>query len=71
MFYDNDVRIVGINPIWVQGMLTTLVWMFEQLGLYINLWNTNSVTFTCRFIWGEMGKEAYKRQVAVEGSKFW
>ena len=50
MFYEKYVRIVGGNPIWVQSTLTTLVRMFEQVGLYNNLVKTKSMTFTTGFI---------------------
>ena len=33
VFYAEDDRISGRNHIWVQGMLFTLVWMFERFGL--------------------------------------
>ena len=44
MFYAENGRIVEKNPIWFQGMLTTLIHMFEQVELDKNLWNTKSIT---------------------------
>ena len=41
--------------------------MFEQVGLYTNLVNTNSMTFTSGFIWGDMVKDDYKRREASGG----
>ena len=62
LFYYNDGRIVGRNPIWVQGTFMARIQMFYQLGIYTNLCKTNSMTCTPGFIWVKMGKEAYKLQ---------
>ena len=53
VFYAKNDCIAGRNPIWVQGKLTTLIQMFEQVGLDMNLVNTKSMTFTTSFIWGK------------------
>ena len=70
MFYDYDGRIAGRNPIWVQGTLIKLMWMFEWVELYTNLVNTKSMKCTPRFIWGHLDKEIYKWQLAGEGNTF-
>ena len=64
VFYVDNGCIVGINPIRVHGTLTMLVRMFERVGLYKNLGNIISITSMTGFIWGHMGKDAYKRGVA-------
>ena len=70
LFYSNDACITGRNPIRVQDMLATLVWMFEQVGMYKNLGKTKTKTCTPGFIWGELGKDTNKWQVTVEGATF-
>ena len=50
--------------------LTTLVQIFYLVGLYTNLGKNKSMTFSPGFIWGHMGKDAYKRQAAVKGVTF-
>ena len=44
--YVDDDHVAGRNPIWMQGILTTLVQMFECLVLYTNLGKINSMTYT-------------------------
>ena len=68
VFYDNNGRMMGRNHIWVQGTLMTLVWIFDQVGIYTNLGKTKSMVCTPGFIWGEMGKEAYNQQAMGEGA---
>ena len=60
MFDSNDGCIACRNRIWVQRKLAVIIWMFEWVGLYTNLWKIKSITYTHRFIWGVMGKEACK-----------
>ena len=43
VFYAKDGRIVKRKPIWIQGKRTTLIQMFERIGLETNLGNTNSM----------------------------
>ena len=55
--YADDGRIAGRKPIQMQGILTTLMRMFEYLGLYINMGNINSTTCApgfLRAIWERM-----------------
>ena len=40
----NDGLIMGRDPIWLQGTLTTPMNMFEQLIMYTNLGMTKAVT---------------------------
>ena len=56
--YADDGSIAGRNPIWFYETLTTLVTMFDWVGLDTNMVNTKYMTFTPSFIWGEMGKDA-------------
>ena len=51
IFCINNDRISGRNPIWVQGVFTTIVWMIEWMGIYMNLVKTKSVMFTHEYIW--------------------
>ena len=71
MFYADNGRIAGRNPIWVQETLKTLVRMFERVGLYKNLRKTKSMTCTPGFIWGQLGKDTYKWQATSKGVTFW
>ena len=48
----------------------TLVRMFEQVGLYMDLVKTNYMTCTPVFILGEIGKEAYKWRATGVGANF-
>ena len=61
-FYVDDGQIAGRYPIWVQAALTTMVRMFERVGLQMNLDKTKAMICTPGFIWGQHGAEAYKRQ---------
>ena len=61
-FYSDDGRIAGWDPIWVQAVLTTMVRMFDRVGLQKNLNKTNAMICTPGFIWGQQVSEAYKRQ---------
>ena len=69
-FYADDGRKEGRDPIWVQAALTTMVRMFERVGLQTNLYNTKAVICTPGFIWGKKGAEAYKQQATGEGPTF-
>ena len=69
-FYANYRRIARQDPIWVQVTLTTMVRMFERVGLQTNLDKTKAVIFTPEFIWGQQGAEAYKRRSTGEGTTF-
>ena len=69
--YDEDGLIMGRNPMWVQGTLTTTIWMFYRSILYTNLGKTKSMTCTPGFVWGHMGKDKYKRREMGEGTTFW
>ena len=61
---------MGRNPIWLQGLLTTLMRMFEWIGLYTNLGKIDSMTCTPGFIWGHLGKDAYKMWEIGNGNNF-
>ena len=70
MFYDDHGRISGRKPIWVQGILIALVWIFERLRLYTNMWKSKFMTYTPVFIWVRLGKYAYKQWAEVGGFTF-
>ena len=70
MFYADNGRIPGRNPIWVQMMLTTVVRMFERVGLQNKLGSTKSSFYTPGPIWGKLGVEAYKWRETGEGAAF-
>ena len=59
--YSYNGLIMGRNQIWVQGTLTTPIWMFYCLRLYTNLEKTKSMTCTPGSTWGQMGQDAYKQ----------
>ena len=61
VLYDEDSLIMGRNPILVQGILTTPIWVFDWLRLYTNLGKTKSMTCTPGSTWGQMGQDAYKQ----------
>ena len=71
VFCADNGRIVGRNPIWVQGALTTLVWTFEKVVIYMNLGNTKAMSFTPGFVWRHLGKDSHKRQSTGEGDNIW
>ena len=54
----------------MQAALTTMVRMFERVGLQTNLNKTKGVICTPGFIWGQQGAEAYKRKATGEGPTF-
>ena len=70
VFYVDDGRIVGSNPIWVNMTLTEVVRMFNRVVLLTNLDNTKEIMCTPGFIWGHQGTAVYKRRAAGEGYKF-
>ena len=47
-------------------MLTTLVWMFAQVGIDKNLGKTKLMTCMIGFIWGNIGNKAYTRKAVGE-----
>ena len=49
-FYKDDGRIAGRYPIWAQAALTTMVRMFERVGLQKNLYKTKATICTPGFI---------------------
>ena len=59
-FYADYGRIVGRDPIWVQAEMTTMVRMFERVGLQTNLDKTKAIICTSGLIWGKQGAEAYR-----------
>ena len=59
-FYTDDGQIAGQDPIWVQAVLTTMVRIFERVGLQTNLDKTKAMICRPRFIWEQQGAEAYK-----------
>ena len=58
--YADGRRIAGRDLIWVQTVLTTMVRMFERVGLQTNLNNTKAMMSTPGLIQGKQGAEAYK-----------
>ena len=70
-FYTDGGRISGQDPIWVQSVLTTMVRMFEIVGLQTNLDKTKAMICTPGFIWGQQGSDVYKQRATGEGTKFW
>ena len=58
--YAYDGRIAGRDLIWVQTVLTTMVIMFERVGLQTNLNKTKAMMSTPGLIRGKQGAEAYK-----------
>ena len=69
-FYTDDGGVAGRVPIWVQAALTTMVRMFERVGLQTDLRKTKAMICTLWFIWGLQGSEAYNRQATGEGPTF-
>ena len=55
-------RIMGRNPIWLLLVFTTLVWVFEWVGLYTNLGKTKSIACTPGFVWGQLENYTYERR---------
>ena len=50
MFYADDGHISERKLIWVQGMLTTFIWLFEKVGIDMNLGKNKSMTCMTSFI---------------------
>ena len=67
VFYAEDERIAGHNPIWVQKTLTAMVRMFDRVGLQKNLGKTKSMVCTPGFVWGQQEAAEYKTRAMVEG----
>ena len=66
-----DVNCVaGRNTIWLQKMLTALLFMFERVGLQMNLGKIKEVVYTHIFILGFHGEAVYKRWNKGEGGTF-
>ena len=53
LFYVDDGQIAGQYSIWLQAAMTTMVRMFEMVGLQTNLDKTKAMICTPGFIWGE------------------
>ena len=71
VFYEDDGRIAGRNPIWVQTTLTLVVWIFERVGIITNLGNTKAMMCNPGLIWEKQETSSYKRRAAGEGATFW
>ena len=69
VFYADDDKIVGRNPIWVQMIMTYTVRMFERVELQTNLGKTKLMLFTLGLIWGYQGTSSYMRRAKVEGAR--
>ena len=71
VFYADDSRIAGRNPICVQTTLTVVVRMLKRLVTQKKLGKTKVILCTQGFIWGKRGTLAYKRRDMGEGDTFW
>ena len=71
MFYAENGRITGRNPMWMQDKMTTPAHMSEWVGLYKNLGKTKAMISTPGFIWGQLYQYIYKQWVTGEGKKCW
>ena len=71
VFYADNGRIAGRNPIWVQTKLTAVVRMFDRVELIQNLGKTKAMVCTPGFIWGQQRTFFYKRRAMGEGDTFW
>ena len=60
--YADGGRIAGRDPDWVQEALETMVDMFIQVVLKMNLDKTKAMVCTLGFIWGKIREAAYKRR---------
>ena len=66
-FYAYDGLIMGREPYWVHKVLAVMVEMFGRIVLETKLEKTKAMVFTPGFIWGQIGKEAYKWRVTGGG----
>ena len=70
LFYTDDGTVALSDPRWLQGAFSTLVGMFDRMGLRNNVWKT--VGMVCRPFQeaGTHSGVAYGRRMTVEGPSF-
>ena len=71
LFYTDDGMVELSNPPWLQWAFSTLVGLFDRVGLNTNTGKT--VIMTCRpcTAAGNQSEEAYGRKMTGEGLTFW
>ena len=69
VFYTENGRVFGRNPIWVQMTMTDMVRMFDRVGIQINLGKTKVMLCTSGLIWGYLGTALYTRRATGEGAR--
>ena len=70
LFYADDGMVSSSDPRWLQWVFTTLVGLFDRVGLNKNTGKT--VSMTCRpcTVAGNQSEEAYGRKMTGEGLRF-
>ena len=59
------------DPQWLQGAFSTLVGLFDRLGLLTNVGNKVGMVFCLFQATGNQSEVEYGRRVTVEGPSYW
>ena len=67
LFYADDVMVLSSDPRWLQWAFTTLVGLFDPVGLQTNVGKTVSMTYRPCPAAGNQSEVAYGRKMMREG----
>ena len=70
LFCADDGMVASLDPRWLQGTFSTLVGLFDRLGLRTNVGKT--VVMVCRPCrgWGTQSEVVYRRRMTGEGPSY-
>ena len=70
LFYANNGMVSSLDPRWLQGAFSTLVGLFDRVGLHTNFGKkVDMVCFPCQVERTQL-EEAYGRQMTGDGSSY-
>ena len=71
VFYANDGMVVSLDPAWLQGAFSSMVAIFDRVGLRNNFGKTVSMAcHPCRAGGGKRTKAGYSRKLTGVGKTY-
>ena len=70
LFFTDDGVVASSDPRWLQWAFTTLVGLFDRVGLKTNTGKTFSMTYRLCTAAGNQSEDAYGRKMTGEGLTF-
>ena len=67
LFYADNVMVSSSDPRWLQGVINTLVGLFDRFGLRTNFGNTVAMVFRPFQADGNLLEASYGRRITGEG----